>query len=67
MTGPRETVVRLDQMKLVASISFEVARQYPGMTVNSDQFNAIIAAANLVKEAYDGTTVLAVPEDEEDE
>lgn len=67
MTEPKETVVRLEQMKLVSAISFEVARQYPGVTVNPDQFNAIIAAANLVKEAYDGTTVLAVPEPEDEE
>ena len=67
MTEPKTTVIRIEQMKLVSAISFEVARQYPGLTVNPDQFNAIIAAANLVKEAYDGSTVLAVPAEEDDE
>ncbi|AXF51463.1 hypothetical protein PQA73_gp35 [Erwinia phage Pavtok] len=67
MTGPKETVIRLEQMRLVSAISMEVARQYPGVTVNQDQFNAIIAAANLVKEAYDGTPVLVAPPADEDE
>ncbi|MEN4712097.1 hypothetical protein [Pantoea agglomerans] len=61
-----KTTIRIDQMKLVAAISFEVSRQYPGVTVDADHFNAIIAAANSVKAAYDGTEVEAVEEDEED-
>lgn len=61
-----KTTIRIDKMKLVAAISFEVSRQYPGVTVDADQFNAIIAAANSVKAAYDGTEVEAVEEDEED-
>lgn len=54
--------IRIDQMKLVAAISKEVARQVPGITVDADQFNVIIAAANSVKAAYDGSPA---PEDEE--
>lgn len=61
-----KTTICIDQMKLVAAISFEVSRQYPGVTVDADQFNAIIASANSVKAAYDGTEVEAVEEDEED-
>ncbi|MDE8557003.1 hypothetical protein [Pantoea vagans] len=61
-----KTTIRIDQMKLVAAISFEVSRQYPSVTVDADQFNAIIAAANSVKAAYDGTEVEAIEEDEED-
>lgn len=47
--------IRIDQMKLVSAISLEIARQVPGITVDADQFNVIIAAANSVKAAYDGT------------
>jgi len=61
-----KTTICIDQMKLVAAISFEVSRQFPGVTVNPEQFNAIIAAANNVKAAYDGTEVEPVEEDEED-
>jgi len=61
-----KTTIRIDQMKLVTAISFEVSRQYPGVTVDADQFNAIIAAANSVKAAYDGTEVETAEEDEED-
>lgn len=61
-----KTTIRIDQMKLVTAISFEVSRQFPGVTVDAAQFNAIIAAANSVKAAYDGTEVEAVDEDEED-
>ncbi|WP_333609720.1 hypothetical protein [Pantoea piersonii] len=50
-------------MKLVAAISLEISRQYPGVTVNSEQFNAIIAAANSVKAAYDGTEIEPAEED----
>ncbi|MDK2631962.1 hypothetical protein QMZ93_01195 [Pantoea stewartii subsp. indologenes] len=61
-----KTTIRIDQMKLVTAISFELSRQYPGVTVDADQFNAIIAAANSVKAAYDGTEVEFVEGDEED-
>ncbi|YCH28996.1 hypothetical protein M1D48_12365 [Erwinia sp. D4-22] len=61
-----KTIICIDQMKLVAAISFEVSRQFPGVTVNPEQFNAIILAANGVKAAYDGTEVEPVEEDEED-
>ena len=60
-----KAIIRIDQMKLVTAISFEVSRQYPGVTVDADQFNAIIAAANSVKAAYDGTEVEVVEEDED--
>jgi len=52
-----KTTICIDQMSLVAAISLEVSRQFPGVTVNPEQFNAIIAAANSVKAAYDGTEV----------
>jgi len=58
-----KTTIRIDQMRLVSAISFEVSRQYPGVTVNADQFNAIIAAANSVKAAYDGKEVDVNEED----
>lgn len=61
-----KTTICIDQMSLVAAISLEVSRQYPGVTVNPEQFNAIIAAANSVKAAYDGTEIEPVEEDEED-
>ncbi|WP_312839287.1 hypothetical protein [Pantoea piersonii] len=61
-----KTTICIDQMKLVAAISLEVSRQYPGVMVNPEQFNAIIAAANSVKSAYDGTEVEPAEEDEED-
>ncbi len=61
-----KTTICIDQMKLVTAISLEISRQYPGVTVNPEQFNAIIAGANSVKAAYDGTEVEAVEEDEED-
>ncbi|RPE02951.1 hypothetical protein BBB56_05995 [Candidatus Pantoea deserta] len=61
-----KTSICIDQMKLVAAISFEVSRQFPGVTVNPEQFNAIIAAANIVKAAYDGTEAEPTEEDEED-
>lgn len=57
-----KTTIRIDQMRLVSAISLEVARQYPGVTVDADQFNVIIEAANSVKAAYDGTEVEAVTE-----
>lgn len=60
-----KTTIRIDQMRLVSAISFEVSRQYPGVTVDADQFNAIIAAANSVKAAYDGTEVEAIDEDDD--
>ena len=59
-----KTTICIDQMSLIAAISFELSRQYPGVTVNPDQFNAIIAAANSVKAAYDGTEVEPGEEDE---
>lgn len=52
-----DTVVRLNQIRLVTAISNEVARQFPGITVNAEQLNVIIAAANSVKAAYDGTQI----------
>lgn len=58
-----KTTIRIDQMRLVSAISFEVSRQYPCVTVDADQFNAIIAAANSVKAAYDGTEVDVKEED----
>lgn len=58
-----KTTIRIDQMRLVSAISFEVSRQYPGVTVDADQFNAIITAANSVKAAYDGTEVDVNEED----
>lgn len=58
-----KTTIRIDQMKLVAAISFEVSRQYPGVTVDSSQFNAIIAAANSIKAAYDGKEVEVTEKD----
>lgn len=61
-----KTTICIDQMSLVAAISLEVSRQHPGVTVNPEQFNAIITAANSVKAAYDDTEVEAVEEDEED-
>lgn len=60
-----KTTIRIDQMRLVSTISFEVSRQYPGVTVDADQFNAIIAAATSVKAAYDGTEVEAIDEDDD--
>lgn len=54
----------IDQMHLVTAICNEVARQYPHLTVDPDQFNVIIAAANSVKAAYDTN---AKPEHECDE
>lgn len=58
--------IRIDQLRLVTAIIFEISRQYPGVTVDADQFNTIIAAANSVKAAYDGTEV-KVSEVEESE
>lgn len=60
-----KTTICIDQMKLVAAISFEVSRQFPGVMVNPEQFNAIIAAANSVKAAYDDPEVEPTEEDEE--
>jgi hypothetical protein len=60
-----KTTIRIDQMRLVSAISLEVARQYPGVTVDSDRFNVIIAAANSVKAAYDGTEVDVTPSADE--
>ncbi|MBD8129186.1 hypothetical protein IFU23_06610 [Pantoea agglomerans] len=60
-----KTTICIDQMKLVAAISFEVSRQFPGVTVNHEQFNTIIAAANSVKAAYDGTEIESAEEDVE--
>jgi len=42
----------VNQLKLVSAISAEIAAQCPGILVDSEQFNKIIAAANMVKEAY---------------
>lgn len=53
-----KTIICIDQMSLVSAISLEVARQYPGVTVDAAQFNVIIAAANSVKAAYDGTETI---------
>lgn len=61
-----KTTICIDQMSLIAAISFELSRQYPGVTVNPEQFNVIIVAANSVKAAYDGTEVEQAEEDEED-
>ncbi|MCZ4061325.1 hypothetical protein O3W44_22600 [Pantoea sp. LMR881] len=53
----RKAKVSLIQMRLVTAITFEIARQYPGITVEQDQFKVIIAAANRVKAVYEGTEV----------
>ncbi|WP_241576605.1 hypothetical protein [Rosenbergiella collisarenosi] len=42
----------VNQLKLVSAISAEIAAQCPGIHVDSEQFNTIIAAANMVKDAY---------------
>ncbi|KAA5961048.1 MULTISPECIES: hypothetical protein [Pantoea] len=60
-----KTTICIDQIKLVAAISFELSRQYPGVTVDADQFNTIIAASNSIKSAYDGTEVEVNEEDGE--
>lgn len=42
----------VNQLKVVSAISAEIAKQCPGITVDSEQFNKIIAAANMVCAAY---------------
>lgn len=57
--------INLDQIKLVTALCNEVSRQIPGITVCHEQLNVIIAAANSVKAAYDGTPIAVINEGEE--
>ena len=53
----------IEQMNLVAAISLELSRQFPGLTVNQEQLSVIISAADSIKAAYDGIVVDATAED----
>lgn len=60
-----KNTICIEQMNLVAAISLELSRQFPGLTVNQEQLSVIISAADSIKAAYDGTVVEATAEDGE--
>lgn len=58
---PAEGGVRIDQMALISAISNALTKQHKKLTVNPRQYNAVIAAANLVVEAFAKPDVKATP------
>ncbi|KLU14797.1 MULTISPECIES: hypothetical protein [Xenorhabdus] len=44
---------KLQQISLVAAIATELGNQQPGITINQEQLNTIITAANTICAAFE--------------
>lgn len=59
--GPKAGGIDINQIALITAISNELCRQVPGLTAEPRLYNSVIAAANLIVEAFAKPIVKASP------